>query len=44
MDKQTKEIKTSTYVVFDEAHLTAHRIPAPPAATFLQKLGFDKSA
>ena len=43
MDEQTREIKTSTYVVFDEAHLTAHRIRAPPSAVFLQRLGFDTS-
>ena len=42
MDEKTREIKTATHAIFDEAHLTAPRTTLPPAAAVLQHLGFSK--
>mmetsp|Transcript_14552 Transcript_14552/g.20797 ORF Transcript_14552/g.20797 Transcript_14552/m.20797 type:complete len:1557 (+) Transcript_14552:1335-6005(+) len=44
MDALTQEIKTANHVIFDEAHMTAPRSKAPPAATILQHLGFHNDA
>ena len=43
MDKVTREIKTATHVIFDEAHLTSTKSKAPPAAAILQHLGLNNA-
>jgi dUTP pyrophosphatase len=43
IDDISREIKTATHVIFDEAHLTAPRSKTPPAAAILQQLGFSEA-
>jgi hypothetical protein len=43
IDDISREIKTATHVIFDEAHLTAPRSKTPPTAAILQQLGFSEA-